>query len=63
MGKEYTLTETIPADGYATAESITFVVENTAEIQKVEMKDDTTKVEISKVDITVGSSEGDGAYL
>ena len=34
VGKKYTLTETIPADGYATAESITFVVENTADIQK-----------------------------
>lgn len=63
VGKEYTLTETIPADGYATAESITFVVENTAEIQKVEMKDDTTKVEISKVDMTDGSSEVEGAKL
>ena len=39
VGKKYTLTETIPADGYATAESITFVVENTADIQKVEMQD------------------------
>ena len=34
VGKKYTLTETIPADGYATAESITFVVENTADIQE-----------------------------
>ena len=32
-----------PADGYVTAESITFTVENTAEIQKQEMKDDVTK--------------------
>ena len=49
VGKKYTLTETIPADGYATAESITFVVENTADIQKVEMQDDTTKILISKL--------------
>lgn len=62
-GKKYTLTETVPADGYATAESITFTVENTAEIQKVEMKDDTTKVEIGKVDMADGSSEVEGAKL
>ena len=61
--KEYTLTETLPADGYVTAESITFTVENTAEVQKVEMKDDVTKVEISKVDMTDGSSEVEGAKL
>lgn len=53
----------IPADGYATAESITFVVENTADIQKVEMQDDTTKILISKVDMTDGSSEVKGAKL
>lgn len=52
VGKEYTLTETLPADGYVTAESITFTVENTAEVQKVEMKDDVTKIEISKTDIS-----------
>ena len=51
VGKEYTITETKPADGYVTAESITFTVENTAEIQKQEMKDDVTKVLISKQDI------------
>jgi len=50
-GKEYTLTETKPADGYVTAESVKFKVEDTAEIQKVEMKDDVTKLEISKQDI------------
>lgn len=63
VGKKYTLTETIPADGYATAESIMFVVENTADIQKVEMQDDTTKILISKVDMTDGSSEVKGAKL
>lgn len=63
VGKEYTLTETLPADGYVTAESITFTVENTAEVQKVEMKDDVTKVEISKVDMADGSSEVEGAKL
>ena len=62
VGKEYTMTETKPADGYVTAESITFTVENTAEIQKVEMKDDVTKVQISKTDIT-GETEIPGAKL
>lgn len=52
VGKEYTMTETLPADGYVTAESITFTVEDTAKAQKVEMKDDVTKVEISKTDIS-----------
>ena len=52
VGKKYTMTETQPADGYVTAESIEFTVENTGEVQKVEMKDDVTKVEISKTDIT-----------
>lgn len=51
VGKTYTMTETKPADGYVTAESIVFTVEDTAEVQKVEMKDDVTKVEISKTDI------------
>ena len=33
-----------------TAEEITFTVEDTGKVQKVEMKDDVTKVEISKTD-------------
>ena len=52
VGKKYTMTETLPADGYVTAESITFTVEDTSEVQKVEMKDDVTKVQISKNDIS-----------
>lgn len=52
VGKKYTLTETKPADGFVTAESIEFTIENTADVQKVEMKDDVTKVEISKQDIS-----------
>ena len=51
VGKKYTLVETKPADGYVTAESIEFIVENTAEIQKHQMMDDVTKVQISKQDI------------
>lgn len=62
VGKEYTMTETKPADGYVTAESIIFTVENTAEVQKHEMKDDVTKVQISKTDIT-GETEIPGAKL
>ena len=52
VGQKYTLTETKPTDGYVTAESITFTVEDTAKAQKIEMKDDVTKVEISKTDIS-----------
>lgn len=62
VGKIYTMTETKPADGYVTAESIEFTIENTAEIQKHEMKDDVTKVQISKTDIT-GDQEIPGAKL
>lgn len=62
VGKTYTMTETKPADGYVTAESIEFIIENTAEIQKHEMKDDVTKVQISKTDIT-GDKEIPGAKL
>ncbi|MFQ7274137.1 MAG: SpaA isopeptide-forming pilin-related protein [Blautia producta] len=51
-GHTYVLEETLPADGYVTAESISFTVEDTGEVQKVEMKDDITKVEISKTDIS-----------
>lgn len=73
---QYTLTETRPADGYVTAESIIFklmpgtdeednnitllfVKSDTGEFipeseNKVVMKDDTTKVEFSKTDITGG---------
>ena len=51
VGGKYTMTETQPAYGYVTAGSIAFTVENTGEVQKVEMKDDVTKVEISKTDI------------
>ena len=51
-GKKYTLTEIKPADGYVTAESITFTVEDSSKAQKIEMKDDVTKVQISKTDIS-----------
>lgn len=62
VGKKYKMTETKPADGYVTAESIEFTIENTKEVQKHQMLDDVTKVEISKKDIT-DSSEVPGAKL
>lgn len=62
VGKKYKMTEAKPADGYVTAESIEFTVENTKEVQKHQMLDDVTKVEISKKDIT-DSSEVPGAKL
>ena len=54
VGREYELIETKPADGYATAESVSFKIENTGEVQKVKMEDDVTKVRLSKSDITDG---------
>ena len=52
----YTLTETMaPTEqGYVRAENVTFEVGPTGDIQRVEMKDDFTKVEISKADMTDG---------
>ena len=48
--------------GYVRAEDVAFVVEETGEVQKVEMQDDHTKVSISKTDITTGE-EIEGAKL
>ena len=61
-GGKYLLRETIPADGYATANDIVFDVTDTGEVQKVEMKDDTIKVRITKYDIT-GDNELEGAKM
>ena len=51
---EYTLREIqAPTDkGYVTAEDVKFTVSDTGNIQKVNMDDDYTKVQISKTDIT-----------
>ena len=62
VGREYELIETKPADGYVTAESVVFKIENTGEVQKVKMEDDVTKVRLSKSDITTGE-ELPGAKL
>lgn len=48
--------------GYVRAEDVAFVVAETGEVQKVEMKDDHTKVSVSKTDITDGK-EIQGAKL
>ena len=58
----YTLTEVKAPDGYAFAESVTFTVLPTGEVQRFEMRDDVIKVEISKVDITT-NKELPGAEL
>ena len=46
----YVLHETLPADGYATANDIEFILDDTGKVQSVEMKDDITKTEIIKTD-------------
>lgn len=61
-GKTYLLKEETAPEGYATAESIRFTVEDTGKVQKVSMKDDSTKVEFTKTDLT-GKQELDGAEL
>ena len=58
----YILTEIAAPDYYATAESITFEVKETGEVQKVVMKDAPLQVEISKKTIT-GEEELPGAVL
>lgn len=55
VGQEYHMTEEIPADGYVTAKDVVFVVQDTEQVQKVEMIDDVTKTKISKTDITTGA--------
>lgn len=61
VGKTYTLTETLPAPGYVTAESIDFTIldkdadDEIVVVQDVEMKDDFTKVTIRKESIVDGS--------
>ena len=59
---DYILTEVLAPTGFAKAESVAFTVTDTAEVQKVEMKDKPIEVEISKSDITNGQ-ELPGAQL
>ena len=49
VGKTYILTEKRPADGYATADSIEFTIEDSGAVQSVQMKDDTTKIRLIKL--------------
>ncbi len=58
VGKTYQLVETLPADGYVTAETIEFTIADTSEVQPIEMKDDITKLKISKQDIAGNELEG-----
>ncbi len=51
---QYTLHEEMAPDGYLVAEDVSFEVEATGEVQKVEMKDDHTKLEVLKVDAKTG---------
>ena len=62
VGEEYRLHEDLAPLGYVKASDITFTVNNTTEVQKVEMTDDVIKVEISKQDIVTGK-ELPGAKL
>ena len=61
---EYMLHEELaPTEqGYVRAEDVTFIIEETGEVQKVEMQDDHTKIVVSKSDITDGK-EIQGAAL
>ena len=59
IGKEYTLKEEIAPDGYVISNEVKFTIEDTNEIQKVNMKDKI--VSMSKVDI--GGEEIEGAII
>lgn len=61
-GDKYTLHEESAPDGYVVAADIEFTVSETGEIDAIAMKDDTTKVRISKKDITT-DDELPGATL
>lgn len=61
-GQTYTLHEVSAPAGYTLAKDVTFTVSETGEIDQVEMTDDTTKVSISKTDIT-GEKNVSGATL
>lgn len=61
-GETYTLVEETAPNGYVVAEEVKFTVNEDGTVTKVEMKDDVTKVQISKKDIT-GGNELSGAHL
>ncbi|MDR2673147.1 MAG: hypothetical protein LBC35_07740 [Coriobacteriales bacterium] len=51
---DYVLREQTAPAGYVVAQDVAFTVTDTGDIQQVEMKDDFTKVEITKSDIATG---------
>ena len=61
-GQTYVLHEASAPAGYTLAKDVTFTVSETGEIDYVQMIDDTTKVSISKTDIT-GEKNVSGATL
>ena len=61
-GEKYTLHEDLAPIGYATASDVTFTVNADGTPTKVTMKDEITKVEVSKVDAT-NQKEIEGAKL
>ena len=62
VGEEYTLHEDLAPIGYATASDVTFTVNADGSPTKIVMKDEITKVDISKVDAT-NEKEIEGAKL
>lgn len=62
INEEYTLHEDLAPVGYATASDVTFTINSDGSTTKVTMKDEMTKVDISKVDATT-SKEIEGAKL
>ncbi len=62
VNEEYTLHEDLAPIGYATASDVTFTVNADGTPTKVTMKDEITKVDISKVDVT-NEKEIEGAKL
>lgn len=62
-GKYVLHEESAPTEkGYVRAEDVEFEVKETGEVQKVSMKDDHTKIDITKTDVT-GEQEIEGAKL
>lgn len=62
INEEYILHEDLAPIGYATASDVTFTVRDDGSTTKVTMRDEITKVDISKVDVTDGK-EIEGAKL
>jgi uncharacterized surface anchored protein len=62
INEEYTLHEDLAPIGYATANDVQFTVKGDGTVTEVMMKDEITKVDISKVDATDGK-EIEGAKL